>query len=151
MIVVALSSPSGPDRSNGTTSLSHTPLNGSGLVLQPLLFLLLSDCRSAFCHLLTDLSLVAVAAAASCLAFYQLLPQQNYLLIRDQSGASWVSDHRMYRPEKVVVVVQTPAMLREELRDPLADRAETTTWCLGYGFLYATYSTDRLSPLKPSI
>ena len=59
-------------------SLSHTSENGSGLVLQPLLLLLLSEGSVPRCHLLTDLSLVADAAAAACC----VLPSISFCLSR---------------------------------------------------------------------
>ena len=59
-------------------SVSHTSSNGSGLVLQALLLLLLSDGRAPRCHLLTDLSLVADAAAAACC----VLPSISFCLSR---------------------------------------------------------------------
>ena len=57
-------------------SLAHTSANGSGLVLQLLLFLLFSDGSAPRCHLLTDLSLVADAAACC------VLPSINFCLSR---------------------------------------------------------------------
>ena len=59
-------------------SVSHTSSNGSGLVLQFLLFRLFSDGSAPRCHLLTDLSLVADAAAAACC----VLPSISFRLSR---------------------------------------------------------------------
>ena len=75
-MVVALSSPSGSVRSSGTTSLSHTAANGSGLLLHLRLAFLLSDGSDPRCHFLADLSLMAADAAAVCCLF----PSINFCL-----------------------------------------------------------------------
>ena len=77
-IVVALSSPSGSDRSSGSTSLSHTSANGSGRVLQLRPSVFLSDGNDPRCHFLADLSLMAADAAAACC----VLPSINFCLSR---------------------------------------------------------------------
>ena len=60
----------------GTTSLSHTSANGSGLLLHLRLAFLLSDGSGPRCHFLTDLSLMAADAADACC----VLPSINFCL-----------------------------------------------------------------------